>query len=176
MKTSTGKPHTDSKEIHKLWTAHLREAGLRHRGINQCRHTFASRLLTTGKYPEKWIANYLGHTTTAMLHKHYGKFIEADTPDLETRASEDLRLTVPSAKTNNMQRNTNKEENDFNPVVTQKTAATEKIFRNELVKWRRERDSNPRSSFPDIPLAGARLQPLGHLSRLLTYTDLILCS
>lgn len=31
--------------------------------------------------------------------------------------------------------------------------------------WRRERDSNPRwSSTPHTPLAGERLQPLGHLS------------
>ena len=31
--------------------------------------------------------------------------------------------------------------------------------------WRRERDSNPRWSFwPHTPLAGERLQPLGHLS------------
>ena len=30
--------------------------------------------------------------------------------------------------------------------------------------WRRGRDSNPRSSCPLTPLAGARLQPLGHLS------------
>ncbi len=31
-------------------------------------------------------------------------------------------------------------------------------------KWRRGRDSNPRDSYPPTPLAGARLQPLGHLS------------
>ena len=31
-------------------------------------------------------------------------------------------------------------------------------------KWRRERDSNPRWSFPHTPLAGVRLQPLGQLS------------
>ena len=130
LKTSTGKPHTDSKEIHKLWKKHLREAGLRHRGINQCRHTFASRLLTTGKYPEKWIANYLGHTTTAMLHKHYGKFIETDAPDLEAKASEDLRLTAPSAKTKNNQENTNKEKDDFNPIVTQKSATEGKFLKN----------------------------------------------
>lgn len=32
--------------------------------------------------------------------------------------------------------------------------------------WRRRRDSNPRWSYkPHTPLAGERLQPLGHLSR-----------
>lgn len=35
-----------------------------------------------------------------------------------------------------------------------------------LYNWRRERDSNPRWSIkPHTPLAGERLQPLGHLSR-----------
>ena len=33
------------------------------------------------------------------------------------------------------------------------------------IKWRRERDSNPRWGYkPHTPLAGERLQPLGHLS------------
>ena len=31
--------------------------------------------------------------------------------------------------------------------------------------WRRARDSNPRSGLTDTPLAGARLQPLGQLSK-----------
>ena len=34
-------------------------------------------------------------------------------------------------------------------------------------RWRRERDSNPRRAFTLTPLAGERLQPLGHLSRAL---------
>jgi integrase len=74
------------------------EAGLRYRGVNQCRHTFASRLLTTGKYPEKWIADYLGHTSTAMLHKHYGKMIKQDRPDLEDQAFDDLAIGLRRAK------------------------------------------------------------------------------
>jgi hypothetical protein len=37
--------------------------------------------------------------------------------------------------------------------------------------WRRERDSNPRWSYkPHTPLAGERLQPLGHLSTYLIIT------
>ena len=31
-------------------------------------------------------------------------------------------------------------------------------------RWRRRRDSNPRDGFPPTPLAGERLQPLGHVS------------
>ena len=38
-----------------------------------------------------------------------------------------------------------------------------------FVLWRRERDSNPRWSYkPHTPLAGERLQPLGHLSEPLS--------
>ena len=29
-----------------------------------------------------------------MLHKHYGKIIKADRPDLEQQASEDLKLDI----------------------------------------------------------------------------------
>ena len=37
------------------------------------------------------------------------------------------------------------------------------------VEWRRERDSNPRWGYkPHTPLAGERLQPLGHLSLINT--------
>lgn len=32
------------------------------------------------------------------------------------------------------------------------------------LKWRRERDSNPRYGFPYTHFPGVRLQPLGHLS------------
>jgi integrase len=80
LNSTTGKPFTDAKALEKFWRHHLRQAGLRHRGTNQCRHTFASRLLTTGKYPEKWIADYLGHTSTSMLHRHYGALAKPDRP------------------------------------------------------------------------------------------------
>lgn len=54
--------------------------------------------MTTGKYPEKWIADYLGHTSTAMLHKHYGKMIKQDRPDLEDQAFDDLAIGLRRAK------------------------------------------------------------------------------
>ena len=42
--------------------------------------------------------------------------------------------------------------------------------------WRRERDSNPRDSFPPTRVPGVRLQPLGHLSSGAYYTGrLALC-
>ncbi len=48
----------------------------------------------------------------------------------------------------------------FTPVPPTKTPASRASFR-----WRRRRDSNPRSGFcPDAPLAGECLRPLGHVS------------
>ncbi len=44
-----------------------------------------------------------------------------------------------------------------------------KIDFNDI--WRRERDSNPRYGFPYTRVPGVRLQPLGHLSRALHYTQ-----
>ncbi|KZZ76193.1 hypothetical protein A3766_14655 [Oleiphilus sp. HI0132] len=57
----------------------LREANVRHRGPNQCRHTFASMLIT--KYvPLGIVAEIMGHTSESMLKKHYGKIIHEDRP------------------------------------------------------------------------------------------------
>lgn len=64
------------------WTAHLKRAGVRHRGPNHCRHTFASQMLTSGVVPIDWIAEQMGHTSTAMIHKHYGTWINDDTADM----------------------------------------------------------------------------------------------
>ena len=40
----------------------------------QTRHTFASLMLSYGEDP-LWVARMLGHTSTEMLYRHYGKFI-----------------------------------------------------------------------------------------------------
>lgn len=71
-------------EYHELryrWNKLLKKAGVRHRGINQGRHTFASQLLSSGQVPPEWIAEQLGHSDTSMIYKHYGKLIAEDLPD-----------------------------------------------------------------------------------------------
>ena len=40
----------------------------------QTRHTFASLMLSAGEDP-LWVARMLGHTSTEMLYRHYGKYI-----------------------------------------------------------------------------------------------------
>ncbi|WP_420850750.1 tyrosine-type recombinase/integrase [Pseudomonas lalucatii] len=64
------------------WNAHLEKAQVRHRGPNQCRHTFASQMLSSGKVTVDWVADQLGHTSTQMVWRHYGKWINEDGPDM----------------------------------------------------------------------------------------------
>src|ERR1700747_434219 len=40
------------------------------------------------------------------------------------------------------------------------------LRKTDEIDWRRERDSNPRWSFPHTRFPSVLLQPLGHLSRL----------
>ena len=63
------------------WKGHLKKAELRQRGPNQCRHTFASQMLTSGLATPEWIAEQMGHTSTAMIFKHYATWISKDGPD-----------------------------------------------------------------------------------------------
>lgn len=74
------------------WNAHLRAAGVRHRGPNNCRHTFASQMLTSGVVPLDWIAEQMGHTSTAMIHKHYGTWINEDAADMTSLIERQLKL------------------------------------------------------------------------------------
>ena len=64
----------------RFFKAFLRKAGIRPRGANQLRHTFASQAWT--RFADiPWLLNQLGHRDTTMLERHYGKRIEEDRPD-----------------------------------------------------------------------------------------------
>jgi integrase len=58
----------------RVWYPTLDKCGLRRRTMYQTRHTFASLMLYTGEDP-LWVARMLGHTSTEMLYRHYGKYI-----------------------------------------------------------------------------------------------------
>lgn len=73
----------------RRFTELLKVAGVRHRGPNQCRHTFASQCLTH-YVPLEWLARQLGHSDTTMIKKHYGKFIPSDTPSMAGWVSKQL--------------------------------------------------------------------------------------
>ncbi len=73
-----------------FFKTHLEKAKIRHRGANQARHTFASQLITAG-VNERWIAKQMGHTSIAMLEKHYGKWMSEEIPDMAERVSKILK-------------------------------------------------------------------------------------
>src|SRR3990172_7123470 len=58
----------------RVWSPALKRAGLRNRTMYQPRHSFASLMLSHGEDP-LWVARMMGHTSTEMLYRHYGKFI-----------------------------------------------------------------------------------------------------
>ena len=74
------------------WLQHLKRAGVRHRGPNHCRHTFASQMLTSCAVPIDWIAAQMGHTSTAMILRHYGKWINQDATDMTSIIEQRLGL------------------------------------------------------------------------------------
>ncbi|MGB4344348.1 MAG: site-specific integrase, partial [Moraxellaceae bacterium] len=65
----------------------LKRAGVRHRGPNQCRHTFASQALSN-YVPKEWVARQLGHMTTVMIDKHYGRWIPQDSRSMAGMVSQ----------------------------------------------------------------------------------------
>ena len=66
----------DDQQLRKgSWTAALLRAEVRYRNPYQTRHTFASRLLMSGE-PELLVANLLGHASTEMVRRHYGRYIK----------------------------------------------------------------------------------------------------
>jgi integrase len=74
----TGKPWTTDAQLRKtLWMPLLERAGVRYRNPYQCRHTFASALLTAGQNPW-YVAEQLGHVDVQMVFRTYGKFIAQD--------------------------------------------------------------------------------------------------
>jgi integrase len=81
--TTTNAAHSSSDMLLKgFWRPHLAKVGVRFRGPNNCRHTYASQLLSTSAVPLDWIAEQMGHTSTAMIHRHYGTWINKDGPDM----------------------------------------------------------------------------------------------
>ncbi|AVO55769.1 Arm DNA-binding domain-containing protein [Ectopseudomonas mendocina] len=91
--TSTDAAHSSSDMLLKgFWRPHLEAAEVRYRGPNNCRHTYASQLLTTGAVTLQWLKDQMGHTTIAMLERHYGKYISKDGPDMIPLLEQALKL------------------------------------------------------------------------------------
>ncbi|MFV3415349.1 tyrosine-type recombinase/integrase [Pseudomonas sp. NY15436] len=82
----SGLPWT-AKTVSKWLTPHLKRNGVRHRGANQCRHTFANQALSS-YVPVEWVARQLGHTDATMVRKHYGRWIPTDTKSMASLVSQ----------------------------------------------------------------------------------------
>lgn len=85
MNGKSRKPWYDHS-VRRWFSGILKRAKLRHRGPNQCRHTFASQMLSN-HVPLEWIARQLGHFDTSMIKKHYGKWIPKDTKRMADQIS-----------------------------------------------------------------------------------------
>ena len=94
-RSSTGKAFSRARHYRQqFWQQHLENAKVRHRGPNNCRHTFASQMLTAGM-PLSWILSQTGHTSEQTLRKRYAKFINQDSPtDMAAMANSTLNLNI----------------------------------------------------------------------------------
>ena len=76
----TGKYFANDMSVsHRFLKGHLKKAKVAYRAANQCRHTFASQMLSHF-VSQDWIIRQLGHSNYDMLHRNYGRFIPEDTP------------------------------------------------------------------------------------------------
>lgn len=72
--TSEGNPIDAHNFSNRVWYPLLRYLELEPRRPYQTRHTAATLMLAAGENPE-WIAQVMGHSTTAMLFKVYSRFV-----------------------------------------------------------------------------------------------------
>jgi integrase len=72
--SAVGGPRDRDNLAARVWRPALKRAGLRMRKEYQTRHTFATLALGAGE-SIAWVAAQLGHTSTAMVIKHYARFI-----------------------------------------------------------------------------------------------------
>lgn len=70
----TGERWANESKIVRRWKKALAAAGVRYRRPYQCRHTYASTLLSAGE-PVLYVAAQMGHKDWSMLVKVYGRWI-----------------------------------------------------------------------------------------------------
>lgn len=65
----------DYDHLERPWKYVLKRAKVRYRNPYQTRHTYASQLLSGGENP-LFVAQQMGHKTTEMIMRHYGRWVE----------------------------------------------------------------------------------------------------
>lgn len=82
----SGDPWTGDEPIRRaLWAPALRRAGVRYRRPYQCRHTYASRMLSAGE-PLAWVSAQLGHSSVLITAQIYARWIPDAIPEAGDRA------------------------------------------------------------------------------------------
>jgi len=88
--TNTGRSHYDDFRLRaRFFEAHLKKAGVRYRGPGQCRHTFASQMLTA-EMPVAWIIAQTGHTSERVFRDSYADWIREDASNMRDQAAAKL--------------------------------------------------------------------------------------
>lgn len=60
-----------------IWKPALKKLNIQYRYPYQCRHTYASMMLTQGRNP-MWVAKQMGHSDWGMIRKVYGRWINSE--------------------------------------------------------------------------------------------------
>ena len=68
-------PLIDYEHLERPWKYIIKRAKVRYRNPYQTRHTYASQLLSGGENP-LFVAQQMGHKTTEMIMRHYGRWVE----------------------------------------------------------------------------------------------------
>jgi integrase len=95
LNSATGKPFLGDQPVRDLFFRdHCKRAGVAYRAPNNCRHTFASQMLTLGLSKE-WLKHQLGHRTTAMIDRYYGRWIREDALNMADEVAKRLIWDAP---------------------------------------------------------------------------------
>ncbi|AMJ87028.1 MULTISPECIES: site-specific integrase [Alteromonas] len=71
----TMREYTHADGLRKyIWKPTLEKLKIEYRYPYQCRHTYASQMLSSGKNP-MWVAKQMGHADWGMIRKTYGRWI-----------------------------------------------------------------------------------------------------
>lgn len=94
----TGRGWHEAKALNRAFARACRAAGVRRRYAYQLRHTHATWALSSGENP-MWVAKRLGHKDTAVVFKHYAKWI----PEMDRNAGSRM-VEAAKSKTRRGQR------------------------------------------------------------------------
>ncbi len=64
----------NSERLRVLWGYAMKAAGVRYRYPYQCRHTYASMMVSAGESPE-WVAEQMGHQDSRLVAVVYGRWL-----------------------------------------------------------------------------------------------------